>query len=783
MAIAALIAILLGGGGWYYFFGRKPKVVLSVPLKANTGMMESCCYPLGDGEVLVLAGGELKRCDLGGRTVKWSASVPPEPNVDRAWQASLNARFVQLQQWATALAQKRAALTTPQATKAFNDEVAKYQAMLTATRADAAKPPPPKPAAAFDADFGGDDEEGHAPVNLGSAPAGVAGRVAAARAVITQAAAQTSAADSITIPKVPVVPAAPPNTAAAPKLGPKPATLNPIVLEETRILQDRIKKRVKQLADMDRNIQTKAKAAATPLAKEDVKMLESKRAALAAEQQADEAAVAKALGSSTAAAKPAPAVPVKAATPAAPVPAAPAAPTPAPAAPPVAEEAMASFSDSFGDTERTPAQVAVLGEWAWVVEGVHAAGFSLSDGSLKADVRLAGPVVRLFADANALFIVTDAGPDARQLTRIATNGVTQSLYLAAPRRQAAFAFLGEGGTMFRVNAQANRTEFTGGGGSLARVDIRLIERNVKTRDAIKPGTEQSLTKAIQGSAGNSTEEVLAIANMMEVDSRRMSGDTVQEVDESTYEVTLSRPFEATVPLWTGRVKGRVEVFSTATLDLITAGTKLLAFDRTNKALWEATLGAPIPQRGRDGDWEAMPAPVREEDGKLLFADGAFLSAFQAVNGQVLWRLPSVGIRKIDADADGNLYVQTDNLSVDTLTFLTGDSLHPPTSSTLKVDAGTGKILWDAPKFEDVWVSGKDVYAFREIHDARDLENQVFDPGQVPEARVKFYKLSRSDGKPIWEWYQSRRPHGVVPSGKHVAILFRDELQVIHSIAL
>jgi hypothetical protein len=47
--------------------------------------------------------------------------------------------------------------------------------------------------------------------------------------------------------------------------------------------------------------------------------------------------------------------------------------------------------------------------------------------------------------------------------------------------------------------------------------------------------------------------------------------------------------------------------------------------------------------------------------------------------------------------------------------------------------------------------------------------------------VKICKLSRGSGKPLWDWFQPRRPRAVEVQGKSVALLFGDELQIIRSI--
>ena len=61
-------------------------------------------------------------------------------------------------------------------------------------------------------------------------------------------------------------------------------------------------------------------------------------------------------------------------------------------------------------------------------------------------------------------------------------------------------------------------------------------------------------------------------------------------------------------------------------------------------------------------------------------------------------------------------------------------------------------------------------------------NRVFQSSKAIECRWKLYKLASSDGKPQWEWFQTRRPRHILTHGRKVALLFRDELQVLKSIA-
>ena len=198
-------------------------------------------------------------------------------------------------------------------------------------------------------------------------------------------------------------------------------------------------------------------------------------------------------------------------------------------------------------------------------------------------------------------------------------------------------------------------------------------------------------------------------------------------------------------------------------------------------MWEATLGSPVQIPRSDSDADGTPPPWFETGGRLFFADGAFLTAFDSASGQVAWRLPSVGIRKMQMDGEGFLYLLSGNARVESLSFAMDASLDGAVPLVMCVNPADGKILWQVEKYQDVWASGKDVYALRESQNPHDIEEQVFNRDKAIGARVKLYKLSRRDGSPLWEWFQPRRPHAVEAQGKSVALLFTEELQIIRSI--
>ncbi len=439
------------------------------------------------------------------------------------------------------------------------------------------------------------------------------------------------------------------------------------------------------------------------------------------------------------------------------------------------EDGPPAFDDEFASASP---KAAICKDRIWIIEGRHAVAFDRNSGAVKADVGLAGPARQIFADGDTAIIVASAGASAAQITKLTANAQPQAMYYSTGRREPAFTFSGRSQT---PNVQDLRTEFSAVGGSPLRVDIRLKEKNVTARDAIKPGSEKELEAAAGGAAAHSADEMKSIAALIRNDAARLNGSAVGQMDDSTYEITLRRPFDPAVPEWNGILRGRVQIFSTPTLHLITAGTKLLAFDRMNKKIWEAVLGSPVPIFGGDTGADGSPQPWFETGGRLFFADGAFLTAFDSASGQVAWRLPSVGIRKVVMDGEGFLYVLSGNSRVESLTFAMDASFGDSVPITLRVNPADGKIMWKVEKYQDVWASGKDVYALRESQNPHDIEEQVFNRDKPAAARVKLYKLSRGSGNPLWEWFQPRRPFAVEAHGKSVALLFAEELQIISSI--
>ena len=364
-----------------------------------------------------------------------------------------------------------------------------------------------------------------------------------------------------------------------------------------------------------------------------------------------------------------------------------------------------------------------LGDNLWLAEGSRLIGFEQTGGGVKTNMLLPGPVTRMVKVADAAFFIAYAGKTVRYVVKVGANGSTQTSYIPTAEEKAP-----------SESSAEIRNEFFGGGGSLSLAEIRLIA---------KPAADAP--------------------------------------NERTYAVSVKRPFASATPTWTGEFSGRVQCFSTPSLSIVTGGTKLVALDANNAKLWESTLAEPAIF-GDSFQWEtAHGSPCREHDDRLYFFDRAVLTSFNSSTGEVIWRLPGAGIRKVEFGGDGSLYVHSMNHTAETPVHLS-EVKSGSAPVLMKINPADGTILWSEPKLEDVWASGKDVYSMRVARQSQDGESETFQPG-AQSTRMKIYKLNTNTGKQRWDWFQTQMPQRIIVQGKTVAVLFESGLQVIHSTAL
>lgn len=470
-------------------------------------------------------------------------------------------------------------------------------------------------------------------------------------------------------------------------------------------------------------------------------------------------------------------------------------------APAVLGYAMESASSQSQEEEHFSAferqEVFCTGPTIWVVQSQTIRMLDRANGRLIKEIGLPGKFQKVMQGAGCFYVATTGEIGGQQMTRIATaDGTAKAINVSGAIAAARFEWKGTGLPASPI-VQPQRTEFSANGAELVQLDVRLVEKKIGERQALKGDSVSDMENADKNTSGGWASDAAVIAQALANDAKREATGGKELVDESTYEVVLRRPFNPAIPdAVSVKVQGRPDVFSTGSFDLVVAGRALIVFDHANKRLWESKIAfaAPEPFSGGDESGGAtavsgtVAQPCLEDDKRLYFFDKGFLNAFDRQTGATLWRLPSVGISRIQLDSGGLLdrgpvlYVTSANGSAETLQY-SQQSSGPHVPLVFKVNASNGKILWKVEKYQDCFVSGGNVYATLESRNAEDFVNSVFDRGKAIPTRFKLYKLSARDGQPQWEWFQTRRPLHIEPDNKKVSLLFQDELQLITSRAL
>jgi hypothetical protein len=408
-----------------------------------------------------------------------------------------------------------------------------------------------------------------------------------------------------------------------------------------------------------------------------------------------------------------------------------------------------------------------------LVQGSRANLVDRGSGTVKKSLMLSGNSSCVFGGEGCAFVLSRLPDRSREVTRVGmADGSVQVLNIPGPPSQGRFQWAQASGVPAEPITQALRTEIRVGGGMLLQCDVRLIERKITER-TLAGAPNSSLEEADRSTTGGFGNDALVLAYALRSDMERESTGGKVKSDESAYQITLNRPFNSGSPAVSFVARGHVDVFSSRSLDLVAADRKLYAFDHSGRKTWEANLGSPVADPGEDPSGQPEPnlgtcsQPFIEQGKRLYFFDASFLSAFDVQSGQPVWRVPIQEIHRLQLDGDSCLYASA----------RAGE-----TPLLMKVDASNGKILWKQEKYDECVVSEGQVYASREVVNAQDAADRVFQASKAVQCRWKLYKLGARDGLPQWEWFQTRRPQRILAQGKKVALLFSDELQVLKSIA-
>lgn len=308
--------------------------------------------------------------------------------------------------------------------------------------------------------------------------------------------------------------------------------------------------------------------------------------------------------------------------------------------------------------------------------------------------------------------------------------------------------------------------FLPAGTGVAEFQWWMIERRIVEREGLRPRQGRSPLEDEQMTAGRSWGSVRQALNEIE---RIRSGGVVRE-DQSRYGVRLWRRGQPTAEVWSGEVVGRPWFIPLRTVDVVWAGTQLTVLDRQNRVRWTASLAYPAPEELLEG---ASPGranrPCLELGDRLVVFDRGMITCFELATGQVVWRLPSVGTRRVVANPAGStLFVATTTATVEDLKHpLEARLWERARPLILRVDAASGREVWrQVGLANECYLSDSLLYAWWLARGMSGEQNLLH-----------LYRLDPANGRPLWHRYEERWPRRLLFQGRHLLLQWEDAVEV------
>lgn len=332
----------------------------------------------------------------------------------------------------------------------------------------------------------------------------------------------------------------------------------------------------------------------------------------------------------------------------------------------------------------------------------------------------------------------------------------------------------------------DNTQIVPAADGLVQFTRTLIERKIVVREAMKAPPKKS---ALNGNV--SAADSMAVANEMLNEMQRERGSTVTE-NLSRYRVTVKRA-NSSAPVWSDEVTGEPAFHPLQTLDIITAGTTVIALDHDNKKLWQGVLNYPVPKHWGEFDDEgesdvqtAGLGPCVERGDTVYIYDQGSLAAFDRATGEARWRLPSVGISGLWFDEKGAIYVNTTTASPDAIRYSKQIDLSNQTlTQIIKVDPKTGKTLWSREGAKHIcYLWKKYIYTMDEnAGPDPDGEGLGMNTGLETPAFIRIRRIDAGSGRILWEHVQKRCPIDLHFHENTIQLMFRNEVQELKFLVL
>jgi outer membrane protein assembly factor BamB len=448
-------------------------------------------------------------------------------------------------------------------------------------------------------------------------------------------------------------------------------------------------------------------------------------------------------------------------------------------------EQMAAYQDYYDSAD---AKLRVVGNDLWVTVGRNIICLDRATGAEKAKTKVEGRIQEMtFAD-NAMTVVSLNGGYDYVLTRIALPSGTQQVehrtVPAPPARPVrSFDYQMSQSDMDDALVIHEEHRFVAAGATVAGLDIKLVEKKVVSVEAMKAPNKDAFAGGVK--VTQTKEFAEDVFNEMS----RIRGGGTDRIDQSRYAVTIQRVFGSKeIAPWSGEVTGPPALFALPSVDLLVGSKTVCAFTKNDQKIWESTLTYPIaPQfQTRETLWttrdfESSAAPCLERGDTLYFFDRGVLTAFDIKSGAARWRMPSVGIAKIQFDDKGMLYITTTSANPESIQYTQQVNLDKVNPIILKVDPANGKILWRAEKLGDeCYLAGKYIYITMTRGGGGVLS---LVRSTAPSSNFRLFRLNPKNGKQMWECYRSPGPSRVDFLQNQILFQFPDKLEVLKFLSL
>jgi|GEM_PF-3218881 hypothetical protein len=437
-----------------------------------------------------------------------------------------------------------------------------------------------------------------------------------------------------------------------------------------------------------------------------------------------------------------------------------------------------------------PFWVQIHGRDIWVVAARSVVCLDWSSGRTNREIPLPGRLVTVQPSDTALVLIATRRSDQSTLMRIdLSSGLAETLDLGRQPLGTVEPSAWPGARRPRAGAPA-RTPF--GRAVRGAESIRDLNeaRNRAIEEALDEPEAHSATQPPSQPEPWRTQWINAEANVAELSVRRTDNVLAAPSPASTtlvsrsaaaadlprYQVALRRRFASAAPDWSGEVMGQPAFFSTATVDLLIAGRTVRAFDKRNKPLWEIALSQPVTadllsRHTSRVLGQAPRGPCVQQGNALYLFDHNTLRAVDIMNGSIQWELALPGIRQVEPDQHGWLYVisySATGLGPDQAS--SGDLTGPGQWWLWKLNPQNGKVLWRvADRGVRCYLTGQFLYTVNCDPTEPELaENLTY---------LTVWRVAPEDGHSLWEHSDPRLPLALDFQLNRFLVLFGEELQV------